>query len=319
MERFKEQAKQEIRTSSWYVLLRWENSIYDTNCAKQGIRGAGASFGIVTEFVMRTHPEPADVVQYSYSFAFGDHDMAKVFKIWQDLVYDPDLDRRLGTLFVIAEFGAIIEAVFYGTPEEFTKSGIPDRLPQPSDSAIVLEGWLGHLTHLAETEGLKASNIAIPFHSKSLGFRRQDKISDQGVDEMFRYLSTAPQGCPEACFIIFSAQGGATNDVAPDATAYAHRDKIMFYENYIIKIPDVNEENKRYFAGFHDLMLKALSTPQLVATTYPGYVDLELGTGVTSGPAYWGDRYHALQLAKSRWDPEDVFQNAQSVRPVSPT
>jgi hypothetical protein len=34
----------------------------------QAIRGAGASFGIVTEFVLETHPEPGPTVQYSYTF-----------------------------------------------------------------------------------------------------------------------------------------------------------------------------------------------------------------------------------------------------------
>jgi hypothetical protein len=286
---------------------------------QQGIRGAGASFGIVTEFVMRTHPEPGNVVQCSYTFAFGEHDMAKVFKAWHDLVYDPNLDRRLGTLFVITGVGTVIEAIFYGTQEEFTASGITARLPQPSNLVFVLNGWLGHLVHLAKAEALHVSNIGIPFYSKSLGFREQDKLTDAVVDDMFRYLSSAPKGGPEAWFIIFSAQGGATNDVAPNATSYAHRDKVMFYENYIIKIPDIDKENRKFFLGFHQLMTKALGRPELIATTYAGYVDLDLGTGSKSGPAYWGDNYPSLQVAKSKWDPKDVFHNPQSVRPVGST
>ena len=34
----------------------------------QAIRGAGASFGIVTEFVFITHPEPGPTIRYSYTF-----------------------------------------------------------------------------------------------------------------------------------------------------------------------------------------------------------------------------------------------------------
>ena len=37
-------------------------------CSPQAIRGAAASFGIVTEFVFQTHPEPGSIVQYSYTF-----------------------------------------------------------------------------------------------------------------------------------------------------------------------------------------------------------------------------------------------------------
>jgi hypothetical protein len=273
---------------------------------------------IVTEFVVRTHPEPATIVQYSYTFAFGEHDMAHVFKAWLDLAYDPELDRRLGTLFIITGLGVVIEAIYYGTTEEYEKSGISKRLPQPSATTIVLEGWLGHLVQVAATEGLKASNLSIPFYGKSLGFRQQDRITDEAVDKMFKFISDAPKGHPEAYFIIFSAQGGATNDVPSDATAYAHRDKLMFYESYAINIPSINADNRTFISGFHSLMMESLTTPTLVSTTYPGYVDLDLGTGVVSGPAYWGNNYPALRLTKSKWDPSELFYNAQSVRPVDP-
>jgi hypothetical protein len=264
---------------------------------------------------MRTRPEPANAVQYSYTFSFGEHDMAKVFRAWQDMIYDPELDRRLGTLFIISGAGAVIEAIFYGSPEEFVETGIPARLPQPSKSDVVLHGWLGNLTHLATVEGLKASNIDIPFYSKSLGFRQQDKLSEERIDEVFKYVHDAHKGHPDVYFIIFTAQGGATSDVGQDATAYAHRDKVMFYENYIINAYGVNEENKRFFAGLHDTLLKSLATPSPAAITYAGYVDLELGTGEKAGPAYWGDNYPKLQQLKSKWDPQELFHNVQSVRP----
>jgi len=283
-----------------------------------GIRGAGASLAIVTEFVVLTHPEPATIVQYSYTFAFGEHDIAHVFKAWLDLAYDPELDRRLGTLFIITGLGVVIEAIYYGTSGEYEESGISKRLPHPSATTIVLEGWLGHLVQAAAIEGLKASNLSIPFYGKSLGFRQQDRITDEAVDKMFQFISDAPKGHPEAYFIIFSAQGGATNDVPSDATAYAHRDKIMFYESYAINIPSINADNRAFISGFHSLMMESLTTPTLVSTTYPGYVDLDLGTGVVSGPAYWGDNYPALRLTKSKWDPSELFYNSQSVRPVDP-
>lgn len=39
--------------------------------ALQAIRGAAASFGIVTEFVFQTNPEPPSTVQYSYTLAYA--------------------------------------------------------------------------------------------------------------------------------------------------------------------------------------------------------------------------------------------------------
>ena len=37
----------------------------------KGLKGAGASFGIITEFVFKTHPEPGSVVHYSYNITCG--------------------------------------------------------------------------------------------------------------------------------------------------------------------------------------------------------------------------------------------------------
>jgi len=265
---------------------------------------------------MRTHPEPGNVVQYTYTYSFGTHDVSQVFKQWRDLAYDPNLDRRLGTLITISGEVAIIEAIFYGTDEEFQATNIPQRLPKPSDLTVDARGWLGHLDYLAEGEVLHASNIRSPFYNKSLGFRQQDTLSDAVVDEMINYIVSAPRGFHEVCVFIFSAQGGAINDVSVDATSYGHRDKIMFYENYIINIPHILEENKAYFLGFHKIMLDALAEPKLIATTYAGYVDMELGTGAVAGPAYWGELYPRLQELKTKWDPSDIFHNPQSVRPL---
>lgn len=265
---------------------------------------------------MRTHPEPGNVVQYSYTFTFGEHDVAALFKTWQGFVFDKTLDRRLGTMFVIVDEAAIIEAIFYGSEAEYKASGIHDRLPTPSHMGIVLNSWLGHLAHVGEGAALHASNIEIPFYNKSLGFREQDRISDELVDETFHYLSTAPRGGPDTTLIIFTVQGGATNDVAPDATSYGHRDKVMFYEDYFLRVSQVNEQNRGFFRGLQSLMKRALGAPELVATTYAGYVDLELGTGEESGPAYWGDNYPALRALKAKWDPGDVFHNPQSVVPA---
>ena len=265
---------------------------------------------------MRTHPEPGSVVQYTYTFSFGEHNVAQVFKQWRDLAYDPNVDRRLGTLITITGDAAFVEAIFYGTDEEFQASGLPQRLPKPSVLTVDAKGWLGHLVYLGETEALHASNIRSAFYHKSLGFRQQDTLSDAAVDKMIDYILNAPEGFHEASLFIFSAQGGAINDVPVDATSYGHRDKVMFYENYIINITGVSQENKDYFLGFHKLMLDALAEPRLIATTYAGYVDMGLGTGAQSGPAYWGELYPRLREIKTSWDPKDVFHNPQSVRLV---
>lgn len=48
--------------------------------------------------------------------------------------------------------------------------------------------------------------------------------------------------------------------------------------------------------------------------TYPDYVDPGLVEGQQS---YWGFHLTVLESIKSRWEPEDIFYNPQSVRSLA--
>lgn len=255
-------------------------------------------------------------MQYSYQFTFGEHDVAGTFKTWQALVFDAALDRRLGTMFIIAGDMAVVEAIFYGSEAEYRASPLHGRLPTPTKQDVKINGWLGHLAHMAEDELLPVSNVGVPFRSKTLGLRAQDRLSDELVDDLIAYLRHAPRGGADLNVIVFDAQGGATNDVATRATSYGHRDKVMFYQNYLVQLGGVDEKNVTFSSDLLELVSRALGAPEPIASTYAGYVDLDLGVGAKAGPTYWGENYPALQALKKKWDPRDVFHNPQSVVPA---
>lgn len=276
------------------------------------LKGAAASFGVITKFVMKTHPEPGEIVQYSYSFAFGSaRELASTFKTWQTVIGNPSLDRRFGSQIIITPIGAIIEGTFYGTLDQFKATGIPAALPQTSSSVITVPDWLGALAHDAETEALYLSNLQIPFYSKSLGFRQEDLLSDAGINAIFNFIASNDPGTI-GWAIIFDLEGGAINDVPMNATAYAHRDKTMFYQSYAVGIPGISQTTRNFLTGFHDTILNSVGKDR-DWTVYAGYVDPALGPNAQ--PMYWGSNYPTLQTVKSKWDPNDVFHNPQSVRP----
>lgn len=278
-----------------------------------GLRGAGASFGIITEFVMRTHPEPGDVVQFSFDFTFGvdPEKIASSFIQWQDLVADPTLDRRFGTEFVVSPLGATITGNFYGTEEEFDASGIMDRLPQ--NGTLVVTDWLGSMAALAEQEALYLSNVASWFYSKSLGLRKEDVLSNDTALQLFQDLESADKGTI-LWFIIFDASGGAVADVPTNATGYAHRNKIMFYQSYAIDLLSLSSTTFDFLTDFHDQLVGYLPSNTTARGTYPGYVDLNM----TSIPQeqYWEGNLPTLEAIKAVWDPSDIFHNPQSVQPA---
>ncbi|KAI3336303.1 Glucooligosaccharide oxidase [Xylariaceae sp. AK1471] len=272
------------------------------------LKGAGAGFGIVTEFVMKTHPEPGSVIQYSYSLTFGKHvDMVPVFKQWQDLVSDPNLDRRFGTEFVAHELGVIITATFYGTEDEWNASGIPKRIPTGKLS-VVVDDWLAVLTQQASDAALYLSDIHSAFTARSLAFRADETLSEDAITKMMKYLDDTDHGTL-LWFLIFDATGGAINDIPMNATAYSHRDKVMFCQGYGIGIPVLSQKTKDFMNGVINTIQNSITQS---LTTYPGYVDPALANPQQS---YWGPNLRILESIKTTYDPNDLFHNPQSVRP----
>ncbi|KAK3938847.1 FAD-linked oxidoreductase sord [Diplogelasinospora grovesii] len=278
------------------------------------LRGAAAGFGIITEFVMRTHPEPPSVIQYTYNFQFSRLlEMVDFFEAWQNLIADPKLDRRLGTEFTLYPLGARVTATWYGTEAEFTKSGIMDRLPSGNDTiAINEETWFGSLLKDAQREALRLGDIPNPFYSKSLGLTRNDLLSRKDIIDLFDWVDNANKGTL-AWFIIFDATGGKMTDTPTDATAYAHRDKVYFYQSYAINVLNVTSTTRAFISDFHENLLQKIPGKGPHGT-YPGYIDPALGDGPAQRE-YWMSNLPRLEEIKAKWDPKDVFHNPQSVRP----
>lgn len=308
----------EIVTAGGNIVRASENQNSDLFWAAQG---AGGSYGVITEFVMRTHPDPGKVVQYSYVYSFGGPEhLAKVFKLWQDVVTDPSLDRRFGSELTFHTLGAMISGTFYGTKQEFEDSGILNKLPHGGKGNYVVTSFLGSLATRAEHAAVRLSNMPVPFYSKSLGFKADEILSYEAILRISRFVDTAYKRTP-LWFIIFSATGAAVSDVPMNATAYAHRDKIIFYESYVIGPPlipgGLPASDRQFLADFHEVVQAELpGGGDSFQRTYPGYVDRSLPDGLAQA-YYWGSNLPRLEQIKRKWDPVDMFHNPQSVRPAA--
>ncbi|GAB0134294.1 hypothetical protein EsDP_00002672 [Epichloe bromicola] len=276
------------------------------------LRGAGASFGIVTKFTIRTQPQPGNIVEYVYSFSFGNQqDMAPLYESWQDLANDPDLDKRFSTLFIVQPLGAIITGTFYGTKEEYEATGIPKKMPGGGKLDFKVMDWLGSIGHIAETTGLVLSGMPSQFYSKSLALRQQDALSHDTINKLFNYTGSTDPGTL-LWAVIFDSQGGAISEVPAETTAYPHRDNLMMYQSYVVGLPLLSDRNRKFAEGIHDVIQNG--SPG-ATTRYAGYVDPQLGRSEAQ-QTYWGDKLPRLRQIKSKWDPNDVFHNPHSVDPA---
>lgn len=58
------------------------------------LKGAAAGFGVITELVVLTEPEPSTMVRYAYSFTLGTYKtLVNSFMDWQKFASDPNLTR----------------------------------------------------------------------------------------------------------------------------------------------------------------------------------------------------------------------------------
>ncbi|MHC0042663.1 BBE domain-containing protein [Vibrio campbellii] len=123
--------------------------------------------------------------------------------------------------------------------------------------------------------------------------------------------------------------GGAINDIAPDATPDAARDSFIKMQ-YIINWKQMLNGSD----GWDDACLSWMN--DLYSTTYTGYpnnepapdfLDPETQTVVVDGcyvgycdkdlvdwpTLYYGENYTRLQYIKNDWDPQNLFNHAQSI------
>jgi hypothetical protein len=244
------------------------------------VKGAGASFGIVTEFVLRTEPEPGECVQFSYSFTARPYAaLASTFKTWQKFVSDPNLTRKFTSEVVITELGMVISGTYFGSKAEYDEFQLDSKFPGTNDAkTLVFRDWLGLVGSWAEDVVLQiGGGISAPLDSKSLAFNGCKNIPDKVIDQVFSYLDRANKGTL-IWFIIFDLEGGAVNDIPQDATAYAHRDALFYMQTYAIGLPKLKEKTRVFLRGLHTTVRDSVPGGYDFGA-YAGYVDPELRDG----------------------------------------
>lgn len=274
------------------------------------LRGAGPSFGIITKFWMKTHPEPGSVVEYTYDVSFGNDPGAtkEIFKQWQDLAGDVSLDRRFSSLLIIHPLGVIVSGTFYGSQRDFDETGILERLPK--SSSLRLNSWLGSVAHHFESIILQLADVPTRFVSKSLALRPQDVLNNDETDALFDFMYGDEAHVPMVA--MFNTEGGAVADLPLNHTSYPHRDKVIMFQSYVIGGHEVPPNHKRFLTGVYERVKR--HTP-LGGSTYAGYIDMALSSS-DAVFAYWGDMLPRLRQIKLEWDPNNVFRNPQSVPPA---
>jgi FAD/FMN-containing dehydrogenase len=131
------------------------------------------------------------------------------------------------------------------------------------------------------------------------------ELKDELLDKVIEYVGKLPS--PE-CEIFFGAIGAATTRMAPDATAYAHRDA-----RYVMNVHGRWREaadDQRCIAWARDYF-KA-SAPFASGGVYVNFLTAEEGDRVR---AAYGPSFDRLAKIKRKYDPDNLFRTNWNIKP----
>ncbi|KAI3394214.1 hypothetical protein diail_3029 [Diaporthe ilicicola] len=129
------------------------------------IRGAGASFGIVTEFVFQTKPEPKEVLSFAFTVASTDPaSLSASFKAYHQITNDINLDRRFSAAVVVLKDQLQISGAFFGPQSDSDRINLESRIPGITECSVVAGlTWMGHMNRtfdsIASMSGYKKRRV----------------------------------------------------------------------------------------------------------------------------------------------------------------
>jgi FAD/FMN-containing dehydrogenase len=264
--------------------------------------GGGGSFGVATRFRFKLHPI-GQVVTFAVDWSLNAARAAKVMKAWQ--AWAPQAPKAITSILRMGKradgsinvhcagqsVGALAEVrnelkVLLNTEQ-------PDAVPR-----IATRTFLDAVDHFSGGWNYEST------YSKCKSDYVLSPLSDDGIATLIAGLRKLPAN---AIVPICDSYGGAVADVAPDATAFAHRAGTRYCIQYYSSWTAGADTAKRV-KYMQDLY--ATMRPYVSGAAYVNYCDLDL---VDWANAYWGANLARLRQVKAAFDPDNLFRHAQSI------
>lgn len=243
------------------------------------IRGAGANFGIVTEFTFRAAEVPG-VVHATFGYAIAD--LAGFLNGWGDAV--ERAPREISAFLYV-----------FGGEQPFAQATVVYAGMDAAAAMHALAPFAGlpgivgrHVERTAYADILPTSG---PSHAgRQTAIMRTGLAEHLGTGLASRLASLAAAGVVEMLQI--RSVGGAINDVPASATAYAHRHQNFSVTAVATADPDVLDaawsQVRELMDGMY-LSFESSHRPEAVLRAFPS------------------STLARLRTLKAHWDPEDVF------------
>jgi hypothetical protein len=259
--------------------------------------GGGGSFGVATGYTVQLQ-KVATVIVFRVGWpAFSEVSAAAAMKAWQD--WAPHAPATIDSNLVIAKGanGAIYmhaAGQSVGTLQELQYE--LQALPRSQSLFIKQVTFIDAVNYFAGSWKYPVQIM------KGKSDYATAPLSDDGLAALMSGITRST-----GMYVICDAYGGAMAKIAPDATAFAHRDGTLFCLQYGSVWMSPGDTPKRL-----DEMSQFYATmrPYVSGAAYVNYCDTDLKDWPD---AYWGQNLARLKQIKSAFDPSNVFHHTQSV------
>jgi FAD/FMN-containing dehydrogenase len=285
--------------------------------------GGGGNFGIVTSMTFNTFAT-SDVTTFSANFAWAD--ASKVFAAWQawpqtlpDTIWASLLLGTAGSAGAQPAIG--VSGLCIGAPADFAPylaQFLAAAGAAPTSQSSVSKTFHAAMLascgsrsisqcHLAsETPDGSVSRVA--FVASSDFF--DATLRSDGIQAMLGAMESLQSG--GNVLVIMDLMGGAIGRVAPEATAFVHRNAVFSAQYYISSGSGMSPAQVTQAQGVVS-GLRTTMAPWSSGEAYQNYLD----PGLTNWQqAYYGANYARLRQVKTAYDPTQVFRPAQGVEPL---
>ncbi|CAL5008321.1 unnamed protein product [Urochloa decumbens] len=300
--------------------------------------GGGGSFGVVYAWKLRLVPVPENVTVFSVDRTGPVELIAGLMHKWQYVGPSLPDEFYLSTYIPTGSSDGNMSMSFTGQvlgPKHLAMSVLSRTFPELglAESELSEVSWLEStvmFAGLSSVADLTNRQPGVGEYAKRKSDYVRAPISMQDTIKILRYMLTGPEGS-----IQLDPYGGAMARIGSTVTPFPNRAGYLYSIQYTVswKASDINraDEYIRWLRSFYAFMAPYVSKNPRAA--YVNYLDLDLGsnnwmnaTGGTSNnsvdhAASWGECYFStnfdrLVRAKSKVDPENVFNNAQSIPPL---
>ncbi|PLW42534.1 hypothetical protein PCANC_08601 [Puccinia coronata f. sp. avenae] len=293
------------------------------------LRGAGASYGIITTMRFQTQSAPSQATNYAYDWHLSDAEIANALIKLQAFCMS-NLPAQFGmssTLEKSDQDGKLLlifTGAWYGPENDFAAVVHPflSQMPPPARTSVKTTDWIASLKDLAGDQALSTSGVDLTaehdtFYAKSITTPQDSPMSNSSIHAFSKYLYNQGIQSDTAWFVqveLYGGENSAVTAVSADETAFAQRAilfTIQFYASSSNFAPPYPNAGLSFLDNMVDSIIKNNPSGWNYGA-YANYVDDRLSASEWKS-LYYNNHYQRLTQVKGVYDPQNVFVNPQSI------